>query len=98
LARTSIGLHNFSSGYCGISKVEDGRYCFCYLTTAANLKEAGNSIPALQQTILSKNPALKSIFENSQVADGFPVSIAQISFAKKTLFEKGVLMVGDSAA
>jgi flavin-dependent dehydrogenase len=92
-----IGLHNFSSGYCGISKVEDGRYCFCYLTTAANLKEAGNSIPALQQTILSRNPALKSIFENSQVADGFPVSIAQISFAKKTLFEKGVLMVGDSA-
>ena len=57
-----IGLHNFSSGYCGISKVEDGRYCFCYLTTAANLKEAGNSIPALQQTILNRNPALKSIF------------------------------------
>jgi flavin-dependent dehydrogenase len=92
-----IGLHNFRSGYCGISKVENGQYCFCYLTTAANLKEAGHSIPALQQNILSKNRALKTIFENSQVADGFPVSIAQISFAKKTLVEKGVLMVGDSA-
>jgi flavin-dependent dehydrogenase len=92
----TIGLHNFKNGYCGISKIEGDRYCFCYLTTAANLKAAGNSIPELQHTILSKNPALKSILENSTVLDGFPVSIAQISFAKKTQWERGMLLVGDS--
>lgn len=91
-----IGLHNFKNGYCGISKIEGDQYCFCYLTTAANLKESGNSIAELQQNILSKNPALKTIFENSSVMAGFPVSIAQVSFAKKTQVENGVLMVGDS--
>jgi flavin-dependent dehydrogenase len=92
----TIGLHNFEEGYCGISKVEGDRYCFCYLTTAANLKKSGNSIPELQQNILSKNPALKTILENSTVLEGFPVSIAQISFAKKTVVERGVLLLGDS--
>jgi len=91
-----IGLHNFKNGYCGISKVEDDRYCFCYLTTAAMLKENGNSIAQLQQAVLSNNPALKAILENSIVAEGFPVSIAQVSFAKKTQTEKGMLLVGDA--
>lgn len=93
----TIGLHNFKNGYCGISKVENDHYCFCYLTTAANLKDCGNSIPALQETVLSKNPMLKNILENSTVLPGFPVSIAQVSFAKKTQAEHGVLMVGDSS-
>jgi flavin-dependent dehydrogenase len=92
----TIGLHNFKNGYCGISKIEENKYCFCYLTTAANLKACGNSIPQLQQQVLSKNPALKALFENSTVAEGFPISIAQISFAKKTQTEQGVLLVGDS--
>ena len=38
-----IGLHNFKNGYCGISQIEDGKYCLCYLTTAANLKNCGNA-------------------------------------------------------
>ena len=33
----TIALHNFKDGYCGISKIEDDRYCLCYLTTAKNL-------------------------------------------------------------
>ena len=35
-----IALHNFSDGYCGISRVEDGKYCLCYLTTAKNLQSS----------------------------------------------------------
>ncbi|MEJ7672161.1 MAG: hypothetical protein WKF59_05510 [Chitinophagaceae bacterium] len=38
LATDTIALHNFKGGYCGISKIEDGKYCLCYLTTAENLK------------------------------------------------------------
>ena len=32
-----IGLHNFYNGYCGISKIEDDKYCLCYMTKAENL-------------------------------------------------------------
>ncbi|HUQ96657.1 MAG TPA: NAD(P)/FAD-dependent oxidoreductase [Chitinophagaceae bacterium] len=92
----TIGLHNFKNGYCGISKIESNQFCFCYLTTAANLKEAGGSIPQLEQNIVGKNPALKAILDHAEVQPGFPVSIAQVSFAKKTQVEKGVLLVGDS--
>ena len=92
-----IGLHNFENGYCGISKVEGDACCLCYLTTAANLKKSRNAIPVMEQQILSANPVLRNILRNSEVAEGFPVTIAQISFRKKTLTEKDVLMIGDAA-
>lgn len=91
-----IGLHNFKDGYCGISKIEEDRYCLCYLTTSKNLKHAG-SITALQATVLSRNKKLQNIFENMEVVEGFPVSIAQVSFSKKAQVEKGLLMLGDAA-
>lgn len=92
-----IGLHNFKDGYCGISKVEGDKYCLCYLTTAKNLRDNGNSILALQQNVLSRNKRLKSLLERSEVVEGFPLSIAQISFSKKRQIENGVLMLGDAA-
>lgn len=92
-----IGLHNFENGYCGISKIEDDKYCVCYMTRAANLKASGNSIVAMQEKILSQNPHLKKIFMNSEVLQTFPVIISQISFAQKTKTENGVLMLGDTA-
>jgi flavin-dependent dehydrogenase len=92
-----IGLHNFSGGYCGISKIEEDKYCLCYLTTAVNLKKANNSVSVMEETILFNNPALKKIFTNSQFLQGFPVTIAQVSFSKKELVENGVLMIGDAA-
>ena len=41
--------------------------------------------------------SLKSIFKNIEVAEGFPVSIAQISFSTKAQVENGVLLLGDAA-
>ena len=29
-----VALHNFKNGYCGVSQIEDGKLCLCYLTTA----------------------------------------------------------------
>ena len=92
-----IALHNFRKGYCGISKVEDDRYCLCYLTNADNLKNSGNDIKNMEQTILSANPHLKEIFEGSEMLMSEPVIISQISFDKKSLVEDHVLMVGDAA-
>lgn len=79
----TIALHNFKDGYCGISKIEDSRFCLCYLTNAANLKKSGNSIEEMEKTILSKNRHLKNIFQQSTILYKQPLSISQISFQKK---------------
>lgn len=92
-----IGLHNFSGGYCGISKIEGDEYCLCYMTTALQLKNCNNSISQLQLQILYVNPHLKNIFTNSDIVSGFPVTISQISFDKKSPVEQHILMLGDAA-
>ncbi|OLY91679.1 Dehydrogenase (flavoprotein) [Cnuella takakiae] len=90
-----IGLHNFRDGYCGISRIEDGWNCLCYLTRAVNLK--GLSIPQLEATLMSRNPYLEQVLSNSKRREGFPLTISQVSFLPKTQVEQGVLLMGDAA-
>ena len=92
-----IALHNFKKGYCGISKIENEHYCFCYLTVADNLQNSDNDIKKMEQTILSANPHLKKIFDECEMLWKEPVVISQISFDKKNLIEDHVLMIGDAA-
>ena len=96
-ADDTIALHNFKNGYCGISKIEDGKYCLCYLTNAYNLKRSNNSIEEMERTILSQNKHLKHIFENSTKLYETPLSISQISFNKKSQVENNILLLGDAA-
>jgi flavin-dependent dehydrogenase len=93
----TIALHNFKDGYCGISAIEDGKYCLCYLTTAANLKQSGNTILDMEKTILQENPFLKKVFNESEYLFSEPVVISQVSFQKKALIESHVIMMGDAA-
>ena len=97
LPADTIALHNFENGYCGVSKIENGESCLCYLTTAENLKKNHNSIKEMEENILFKNPFLKKIFAESQFLFEEPVTISQISFDKKNQIENHVLMLGDSA-
>jgi flavin-dependent dehydrogenase len=92
-----IGLHNFTSGYCGISKIENDESCLCYMTTAESLKNNHNDIKTLEQGVLYRNQFLKTIFENSRIVDGFPITISQINFAAKEKVLNGILMLGDAA-
>ncbi len=92
----TIALHNFKNGYCGIVKIEEDKYCCCYLTTAAMLQQAGG-IQQLEQAVLSQNPRLKKILEGAERIFKEPVTISQISFDKKSQVEDHVLMVGDAA-
>ncbi|HEX5025471.1 MAG TPA: FAD-dependent monooxygenase [Agriterribacter sp.] len=92
-----IALHNFKNGYCGISQVEEGKYCLCYLTTAQHLHQCDNSIELLEQKILRRNPYLDKIFSSATFLDEFPVTIAQLSFEKKLQWEHHILMAGDAA-
>lgn len=93
----TIALHNFKNGYCGIVKIEEDKYCLCYLTTAGNLKRSEGVIKKMEQTILAQNPHLEKIFAESEILYETPVTISQISFDKKTQTENHVLMIGDAA-
>lgn len=91
-----IALHNFKDGYCGMSKIEDDKYCVCYLTKASNIKKAG-SIKKAEEDVLYQNPHLKKVFESMQHCYDAPLSISQISFSKKNAVENNILMIGDAA-
>ncbi|MEO6836980.1 MAG: FAD-dependent monooxygenase [Ginsengibacter sp.] len=93
----TIALHNFKNGYCGISKIEENKYCLCYLTTVQNLKENHNSIKEMEKNVLFKNSFLKKIFSESEFLFKEPITISQISFDKKTQLENHMLMLGDAA-
>ena len=95
--KDEIALHNFQNGYCGISAIEDDKYCICYLTVADNLIKNNNSIKHMQENMLYKNPALKKIFIESEFLYDAPLTISQISFDKKSQTENHVLMLGDAA-
>jgi menaquinone-9 beta-reductase len=92
-----IALHNFKNGYCGISQIEDGKFCLCYLTTAKNLEDSGNSIEEMERKILYHNTHLKNIFTHSEKLYSSPVTISQISFERKSLVRDHVLFIGDAA-
>jgi menaquinone-9 beta-reductase len=91
-----IALHNFQDGYCGISNIEDGKSCLCYLSHRNNLKEFGN-IRIMEENVLFKNPFLRSIFSSSDFLFERPETINEISFEVKSPVEEHVLMSGDAA-
>ncbi len=91
-----IALHNFKDGYCGISNIEDGKSCLCYLTHRDNVKKFGN-IKAMEETILYKNPFLKSIFIEAEFLYDKPEVINEISFETKSPIQDHILMGGDAA-
>jgi menaquinone-9 beta-reductase len=91
-----IELHNFKNGYCGISKIEDNRYCLCYLIKGEELRKAG-SIDVLEQQVLYQNKYLQKYFTKFAKLYNKPLSISQISFERKTQQEQNILLAGDSA-
>jgi menaquinone-9 beta-reductase len=91
-----ISLHNFKDGYCGISNIEDGKSTLCYLTHRDSLKRSG-TIKQLEESVLYRNPFLKSIFTESQFLFEKPEVVNEISFEAKGAIEDHILMSGDAA-
>jgi menaquinone-9 beta-reductase len=97
LASNRIELHNFKDGYCGISKVDNDRYCLCYLSNAINLQKANNDLKKMEETIVYKNPFLKRYFTQSDFLFPKPMVISNIYFHKKETYVNGIFMLGDAA-
>ncbi len=96
LPDNEIALHNFKDGYAGISRIEDGKFCLCVMTTAANLKQYG-SIASMEQQVFFQNSHLKYIYQNATFHLKKPLTIGEISFAPKSLIEEDILMCGDAS-
>jgi menaquinone-9 beta-reductase len=95
LPSDQIELHIFKGGYCGISKVEDGNYCLCYLMDARYLKEY-KDIETAEHKVLATNPFLKDYFSRfPRIEDA--VTISQLSFGVKSTDESEILFLGDAA-
>jgi len=91
-----IALHNFSGGYCGISKVENNAINLCYLTDVKTFKKYKN-VAGHQKHVLFKNKHLKYFFEHNTLLFDKPLTISQLSFDKKPVVENHILMIGDAA-
>lgn len=91
-----IALHNFKDGYCGIVKIEEEKFCLCYLTTRENLRTC-KDIPDMEKALLYHNSHLKKIFESAEFLYEKPEVINEISFETKEPVENHILMCGDAA-
>ena len=91
-----VALHNFEGGYCGVSKVENDRINFCFITTYESFK-AHKDLPTFIQQVLGANGRLKKLLDTTEMIFEKPLSIAQISFKDKPPVEGNWLMCGDTA-
>lgn len=91
-----VALHNFEGGYCGVSKVENDTINVCYIADFETFKKY-KDIDEFQKEVLIKNTFLKTIFESTTPQFESPLTISQISFAKKQPVENHILMCGDTA-
>ena len=91
-----IRLDNFKNGYCGTVKIEDDKYCLCYLAHRDDLRKYGN-IPELEQQLLWRNPFLKRTFQEAEFLWDKPEVINEISFEKKDAVYQHIFMSGDTA-
>jgi flavin-dependent dehydrogenase len=91
-----VTLYNFNGGYAGAVQVEDGSIDVAYLCQASQLQEFGG-ISALEENILYKNPAIRSLFSSGNRHPSPPIAISNVSFLPKEQVIDGMLMAGDAA-
>lgn len=91
-----VSLHNFNGGYCGLSKTETGAVNFCYLATYQSFKDHKNP-ETYRKQVLSQNPHLREFFRKATPLFEKELTIAQVSFERKSLVEDHILMLGDAA-
>lgn len=95
-AADTVALHNFDGGYCGLSKIEEEKFNLCYLIHRSQIKKHGG-IEEVERNVLSQNPFLSDLFQNSEFLFDKPEVINEISFKKKEAVFDHIIMSGDSA-
>ncbi|HAD95810.1 MAG TPA: FAD-dependent oxidoreductase [Cryomorphaceae bacterium] len=96
LPANTVALHHFRGGYAGLSRVEEGKVNFCYLTTGDVFRQY-RDIDDMEAGLLRKNPHLDDFLSSATRAFEKPEVISQVSFAAKAAVEEHILMCGDAA-
>jgi flavin-dependent dehydrogenase len=96
LPKDQIELHHFPGGYCGISAIENDKYCLCYLIEEQKVKELKGNLEDVEARYLFQNPTLKKYLQTFPKATP-RVSTAGVMFEKRPRSQDGMLFLGDSA-
>lgn len=96
-ANNEIALHSFKGGYCGMSAIEDNRYCLCYLVDSELLKQSNNRIDLLEKQVLQKNSELSFIFNSATFIWDKPLVISNVQFNKNKVSTGKIVLAGDAA-
>lgn len=91
-----VALHSFEGGYCGLSKTETGAVNMCYLASYKNFSQYRN-VDDFNENVLSRNPQLSVFLKEARPLWDKPLSIAQVSFEKKSAVADHILFCGDTA-
>ncbi len=90
-----IEIHNFDGGYCGVSQVEDDKYCLCYLVKAEKVKPYKSDFEAFEREIMSKNPLLAKRLSAQKLTAG--VITSRFDFGVFQEDTQAIIRLGDSA-
>jgi flavin-dependent dehydrogenase len=91
-----IELHHFPGGYCGISAVENGAYCLCYLLQEAIAAKHKGNLEEVERQYLFQNPFLARYFSEFETLTP-RFSTSGVMFRDRPLSREGLLFLGDSA-
>lgn len=94
--RSTIALHLFNGGYCGLNPIENDLFNLCYLGNKQQLRDCG-SIRKMEERFLFKNPYLADLFAGAEFVRDQPEVINEINFEPKLPVENHLLMIGDAA-
>lgn len=94
-ADDTIEIHSFKGGYCGVSKVEKGKYNLCYLARAFDFKECKGNIDLFEQYMKSQNPFLAERLSANKLFD--PVFTSKLYFGVHEDPKVNYPQVGDAA-
>ena len=92
-----IQLHNFRNGYAGMSRVEEGISCFCYLVDACELQACGGDIRTMEESVLKRNPHIRQILEQAEFLWDSPKVISGVRFGEWGSSRDGATLLGDAA-
>jgi flavin-dependent dehydrogenase len=91
-----VALHNFSGGYCGVSRVENSVVNICYLAKASDVHQSGG-IASFEKQYLYRNPHLAEILSKTDDVFDRPLAISNFTFGAREAVFNGVFMAGDAA-
>jgi flavin-dependent dehydrogenase len=91
-----VGLYTFKGGYGGLSVTETGAVNFCYLVHKDRFRETPD-LEACTQGLLKEHPSLGSILGASTPLFKAALGISNISFGRKDLVSRHILLGGDAA-